>query len=76
VSENQRHINGLLELEAVADLMIITASKVKKEAHEERLKLEGVSTPSVRKGLDQNQISEILAKRLKSINKKAALHQQ
>jgi hypothetical protein len=73
VDQNIRHINGLLELEAITDLMIQTATRIKKEAREERLKLEGVSTPSVRKGLDEKQIAEILGRRFKTINKKSGI---
>lgn len=70
MSENKKLINGLLDLEAAADHMMQVAARVKKIAREERLKLEGVSTPSVRKGLDEKQIAQVLAGRLKSINKK------
>lgn len=73
MSENSKHINGLLDLEAAADHMMQVAARVKKNAREERLKLEGVSTPSVRKGLDEKQIASVLAGRLKTINKKALM---
>lgn len=72
MDQNKKHINGLLDLEAAADHMMQVAARVKKEAHEERLKLEGVSTHSVRKGLDEKQIAQILANRQKFRNKKAA----
>lgn len=73
MDQNKKHINGLLALEAAADHMIQVAASVKKNAREERLKLEGVSTPSVRKGLDEKQIASVLAGRLKTINKKALM---
>lgn len=72
MDENKKHIKGLLDLEAAADHMMDVAARVKKEAREERLKLEGVSTLSVRKGLDEKQIASVLAGRYKTINKKAA----
>ena len=71
MDQNKKHINDLLDLEAAADLMMQTAARVKKNAREERLKLEGVSTHSVRKGLDEKQIASVLAGRLKTLNKKS-----
>jgi hypothetical protein len=68
---NEKYINGLIDLEAAADHMIRMAEKVKKNAREERLKLEGVSTPSVRKGPNDQQIAFVLSNRIKTINKKA-----
>lgn len=57
-------------MEAAADHMIQCGIQIRKNAREERLKLEGVSTLSVRKGLDEKQIAADLSGRLKSLNKK------
>lgn len=73
---NQEDIlKGFCELQAVAELMEEKARKFLNDCHKIQMLLEGVSTPSARKGLSEKEMARIIAKRrtrLKNANKKTA----
>lgn len=73
--DQQDIINRLRELQAVADLLEEKARKFRNDCRKAQMLLEGVSTPSARKGLSEKEMARIIAKRrvrLKKANKKTA----
>jgi hypothetical protein len=65
-------IKRLKHIEAWADEMVIGVTGLKKEATELRKIMEGVSTPSLHKGLNDVEKKIVLEKRMKRRVKKTA----
>lgn len=63
--QNKEAIEELRQLEAMADLLEQNAARFKLNCRQARIKLEGVSTSSVRKGITEHQIAQVLARRKK-----------
>jgi hypothetical protein len=66
MKDNTLTLDHILSMEAYADLMIQKATEIKIECRQARIKLEGVSTSSVRQGsITEEQIAQVLARRKK-----------